>query len=165
MENMKTTAEDVRDQLIEHCETAIEDEGYMAEVKEENCIEITMKKKTEGGEQQSQNASTDNNETTTNAQQTTTTTSTDESHEFVIAVNADPYFDQEEEELIRQRNEGGFVNNYIYNPLQSARQRLGVEKKGFLATSVLPLLQKTKQFSSNGAGSTTAKTKGSSTKR
>lgn len=139
MNQVATAAEETRDQLIENIEATIEDDGYGGDG-EITIVQKEDKKKSKEGEDGS--ASQDENNVAKKQPG-------EESSEFVISVNADSYFDPDEIRIEKERKQGGLVNNYIYDPIQNARKRFGVEKKGFLATSVLPLLLKTKQFSAN----------------
>ena len=67
------------------------------------------------------------------------------SSEIVISVNADGYFDKEDEDDDNERQHHQQQSGEGGGFLSTLRNRFQRERRGFLATTVLPALQKTRQ--------------------
>ncbi|CAB9506797.1 expressed unknown protein [Seminavis robusta] len=143
MQQVQDSAVAARDRLIEHCESTIEDDRLV----EDEIVVITAP--AQPMEQPSQ------------MDQPSPKEVEKEEEELIISVvNTDVYFEDETND--RRRRNGhkpapplepnnheknkSMLSSYIYQPLQSTRQKIGLETRGFLATRVLPMLQKTKQM-------------------
>lgn len=163
MENLHTKAASARDRVISHVEKSIQDDGSPKDTTEDvvisklptaaastACDENNSKDKKDGeaatveeaAGQESKAVPKGEDLQDSNSPETVVPAKEEETEsEFMIAVDTDAYFNKEVQDISDQRKKGGFWQN--------ARQRIGREKKGWLATTVLPMLQSTKSQDSN----------------
>jgi len=172
MANVQSSAEAARDKLIENVNQTIEDDGIPEEEREKPDIIITSIQKNRNGnlgvatkereadsscaEEGAINYAQQRPVPAHNSQEEETDIDGDDAStsEIVIAVNADGYFETDDSHTNHNnRNTTHEVNGPA---TLSFRQRWSREAKGFLATSVLPLLHRTKQYNTANEGAAAA---------
>ena len=158
MERVQVSAENARDKLLDNVESTILDEEE-ANVKED--ISVTTSTRTVV-KTTKQNEGNDTDESAKNNPQHDTCPNAsydknDADSEIVISVNADGYFDKESSAIPKptSSSQATASNTSTSGWRSSWRKKIQLETRGFLATTVLPALQKTKQFgasANNDAG-------------